>query len=82
MKAGAQAEAQELAIWVAWPPPPARPKLMRHKFMALSSRLWSAMGVKLKNQVPSSSLGQTERGCGRIAGAISKIKRVVHLSKI
>jgi hypothetical protein len=55
---------------------------MRHKFMALSSRLWSALGVKLKNQVPSNSFGQTEIGCGRIAGATSKIKRVVHLPKI
>ena len=55
---------------------------MRLKFMALSSRIGSAFGVKLKNQVPSSSFGQTKMGCRLIAGPISKIKRVAYLSEI
>jgi hypothetical protein len=54
---------QGLARWVAWPPPPPRHTLMRLKFMALSSRIGSAFGVKLKNQVLSSSFGPTKMGC-------------------
>ena len=40
---------QGLAMWVAWPPPRQGHTLMRLKFMALSSRIGSAFGVKLKN---------------------------------
>ena len=55
---------QGLARWVAWPAPPRqRHTLMRLKFMALSSRIESAFGVKLKNQVLSSSFGPTKMGC-------------------
>jgi hypothetical protein len=45
------------------PPSGKRHTFMRLKFMALSSRIGSAFGVKLKNQVPSSSFGQTKMGC-------------------
>jgi len=38
-----------LARWVAWPPPRQGQTLMRLKFMALSLRIGSAFGVRLKN---------------------------------
>jgi hypothetical protein len=36
---------------------------MRLTFMALSSRIGSALGVQFKNQVPSGSFRQTQMGC-------------------
>jgi hypothetical protein len=55
---------------------------MRLRFMALSSRIGSAFGVKLKNQVPRSSFGQTKMGCGLIADPTPKIKKVAYLFRI
>jgi hypothetical protein len=59
-------------------PPRQGHTLMGLTFMALSSRIGSAFVLKLKNQVPSSSFGQTKVGCRLIAGPISKSKRVAH----
>jgi hypothetical protein len=46
---GVDNDNQGIARWVAWPSLRQRHPLIRLKFMALSSRIGSAFGVKLKN---------------------------------